>query len=169
MSDRKGGYPSDRHSRRCSKSRLFSIVLATIAVLPSLLCDHTVEAWTARPFYGRICRPIVAAQKRPFIALATPRDDNNDTDDDDGWGSPSSTADKNNNKAVLESLKSERRLSQQQQQSQSAPSTSKQEEPQRDLFIPIFTLVSVVGFGGLYAYETLRLYMNGELYLPGGN
>mmetsp|Transcript_15683 Transcript_15683/g.33224 ORF Transcript_15683/g.33224 Transcript_15683/m.33224 type:complete len:178 (-) Transcript_15683:166-699(-) len=38
-----------------------------------------------------------------------------------------------------------------------------------DLFIPIFTLVSVIGFTGLYGYEMLRLYLRGELYLPWEN
>ena len=38
-----------------------------------------------------------------------------------------------------------------------------------DLFIPIVAVVSVVGFAGLYGYETLRLYSRGELYLPWGN
>eukprot|EP00584_Thalassiosira_punctigera_P023851 CAMPEP_0172553448 /NCGR_PEP_ID=MMETSP1067-20121228/50980_1 /TAXON_ID=265564 ORGANISM="Thalassiosira punctigera, Strain Tpunct2005C2" /NCGR_SAMPLE_ID=MMETSP1067 /ASSEMBLY_ACC=CAM_ASM_000444 /LENGTH=174 /DNA_ID=CAMNT_0013341639 /DNA_START=64 /DNA_END=588 /DNA_ORIENTATION=+ len=37
---------------------------------------------------------------------------------------------------------------------------------ERDLFIPIVTLVAVVGFTGLYGYEMLRLYVRGELYLP---
>ena len=37
---------------------------------------------------------------------------------------------------------------------------------ERDLFIPIFTLVAVIGFTGLYGYEMLRLYSRGELYLP---
>lgn len=36
----------------------------------------------------------------------------------------------------------------------------------RDLFIPIFTLVAVIGFTSLYGYEMLRLYLRGELYLP---
>lgn len=35
-----------------------------------------------------------------------------------------------------------------------------------DLFIPIFAIISIVGFSGLYLYETLRLYSKGELYLP---
>jgi hypothetical protein len=35
-----------------------------------------------------------------------------------------------------------------------------------DLFIPIFAMVSIMGFAGLYLYETLRLYSEGELYLP---
>jgi len=39
-------------------------------------------------------------------------------------------------------------------------------DQERDLFIPIFALVSIIGFGGLYAYEILRLYFAGELYLP---
>ena len=38
-----------------------------------------------------------------------------------------------------------------------------------DLFIPIFAMVSLAGFAGLYLYETLRLYSEGELYLPGMN
>ncbi len=37
---------------------------------------------------------------------------------------------------------------------------------EKDLFIPIVTLVSVIGFTGLYGYEMLRLYSRGELYLP---
>lgn len=37
---------------------------------------------------------------------------------------------------------------------------------ERDLFIPIFALVSLFGLFGSYAYELLRLYSRGELYLP---
>lgn len=40
---------------------------------------------------------------------------------------------------------------------------------ERDLFIPIVTLVSVIGFTGLYGYDMLRLYSRGELYLPWEN
>ena len=36
----------------------------------------------------------------------------------------------------------------------------------RDMFIPVVTLISIVGFTGLYGYEMLRLYSRGELYLP---
>ena len=39
-------------------------------------------------------------------------------------------------------------------------------EPERDLFIPIFALVSLAGLFGSYGYEMLRLYSRGELYLP---
>jgi len=40
---------------------------------------------------------------------------------------------------------------------------------EKDLFIPIVTLISVIGFTSLYGYEMLRLYLNGELYLPWEN
>ena len=45
-------------------------------------------------------------------------------------------------------------------------SASPRTEPERDLFIPIFTLVAIAGFTGAYGYEMLRLYSRGELYLP---
>lgn len=37
---------------------------------------------------------------------------------------------------------------------------------ERDLFIPIFAIVSLLGLFGAYGYEMLRLYSRGELYLP---
>lgn len=37
---------------------------------------------------------------------------------------------------------------------------------ERDLFIPIFALVSLAGLFGTYAYEMIRLWSRGELYLP---
>jgi hypothetical protein len=36
----------------------------------------------------------------------------------------------------------------------------------RNLFIPIFALVSLLGLFGSYTYELLRLQARGELYLP---
>lgn len=46
------------------------------------------------------------------------------------------------------------------------PIKTKPKEQQRDLFIPIFVMISIVGFVGLYAYETIRLYLAGEFYPP---
>lgn len=40
------------------------------------------------------------------------------------------------------------------------------EETDRDQFIPIFALISLAGLVGTYAYEMVRLYLAGELYLP---
>ena len=42
----------------------------------------------------------------------------------------------------------------------------KTDEPERDLFIPIFAIISLAGLFGAYGYEMLRLYSRGELYLP---
>jgi hypothetical protein len=46
---------------------------------------------------------------------------------------------------------------------------SKPREEKRDLFIPIFALISLAGLFGTYAYEMLHLASKGELYLPWGN
>jgi len=40
---------------------------------------------------------------------------------------------------------------------------------EKDVFIPVVTLISVIGFTSLYGYEMLRLYSRGELYLPWEN
>jgi hypothetical protein len=49
----------------------------------------------------------------------------------------------------------------------SRASTTKPSAPEeRDLFIPIFSLISLAGLFGSYGYEMLRLYFRGELYLP---
>ena len=79
------------------------------------------------------------------------------SDEDDGWGeSESNTA---VDQRELETLRS-------QVNSKTTPTPSANEEEERDLFIPIFTFVSLTGLFGAYGYEMLRLYLNGELYLP---
>ena len=92
--------------------------------------------------------------------MATSSDD--DEDDDDGWGSPSSSS----------TVDQERELAALQAERSSASNQSRSvrqandEPPERDLFIPIFALVSLAGLFGSYGYEMLRLYSRGELYLP---
>ena len=83
---------------------------------------------------------------------------------DDGWENDESLDDvrieKNSKLETLEELRTER---------SPATSDSKNDiraEPERDLFIPIFVGVAITGFVGAYAYESLRLYARGELYLP---
>lgn len=99
-----------------------------------------------------------------------------DDGDDDGWGtettissSDSSSSDDTKNRKIKE-LK----LLQQQQQQSSALTQRQQQQAggteqivaERDLFIPIFAVVSLLGLFGSYGYETLRLASRGELYLP---
>jgi len=50
--------------------------------------------------------------------------------------------------------------------SQRVQEETEREEGDRDLFIPIFSLVSIAGLLGVYAYEMIRLALRGELYLP---
>jgi hypothetical protein len=47
-----------------------------------------------------------------------------------------------------------------------ATSAVKGGEENPDMFIPVFAIVAITGFVGLYGYETLRLYLKGELYVP---
>lgn len=76
------------------------------------------------------------------IYLASDKNENNDDDDDEDWGVDDDDIS---------------------QQTFLAPTEQTQE---RDLFIPIFALVSLAGLIGTYAYEMVRLYSLGELYLP---
>lgn len=90
--------------------------------------------------------------------------------DDGGWyddDENNSMADLEVRRQELRSLQKARQSSREEQQQQQPSSNS--QEPERDLFIPIFALVSILGFTGLYGYETLRLASRGELYLPWQN
>jgi hypothetical protein len=95
--------------------------------------------------------------------------------DDDGWGDKKTTvasepmlsfrdSDRIAKSKELEGLKSGM-VAKQRKDGKNTSSTSG-DMANRDIFIPIFTLVAVVGFVGLYGYEMLRLYSRGELYLP---
>jgi hypothetical protein len=93
--------------------------------------------------------------------------------DDDGWGtSESNVATEQGDSGSLRSKK-ERDLQALRSQVESKANTSRaasgstdNQEQERDLFIPIFALVSLTGLFGAYGYEILRLYLRGELYLP---
>ena len=82
-------------------------------------------------------------------------DNNNNDSDDDGWETDPSTVSTTD---------------MQRQPSPSVPSMQPVSATDRnddgDLFIPIFTLVSISGLLGAYGYEMIRLYSRGELYLP---
>lgn len=99
----------------------------------------------------------------------------NDDDNDDGWASSTlttttSTLSNDNDIKRDKMIKELGNLKKQQQEARSNKleklSTNDNDNEQRDLFIPIVTIISIVGFGSAYLYETIRLYRNGELYLP---
>ena len=83
--------------------------------------------------------------------------------DDSGWGSTPSLEDKT---LELRELQNDRNAMS--SNFQSAPQ-GQTPETDRDMFIPIFSLVSLAGLFGTYGYEMLRLYSRGELYLPWDN
>ena len=92
--------------------------------------------------------------------------------DDDGWSdlSPESIASQDASDNIsknkeLEQLQNDLTAKRKATDSSYASGTDSN-ATERDLFIPIFTLVAVAGFTGLYGYEMLRLYSRGELYLP---
>lgn len=101
-----------------------------------------------------ICMPLTNALiKVPPKTLAIARCPDNlrnlnlnaGDEDDDGWGE-------------LKEL----------QQASRQPSVV-EEDRERDMFIPIFAVVSLAGLFGAYGYETLRLASREELYLPWNN
>lgn len=136
-----------------------------VVLLATLFCAVQVATKVADALAAPACYGTHHAMafhqhtKRQWLASlrATTGDEKEAEEMDDGWDDTGdSTFQRTQDRSRPESL-------------QSARSQPAKEEPERDLFIPIFTAISVIGFGGLYAYETFRLYLNGELYLPGGN
>ena len=102
----------------------------------------------------------------PIVRKAAESDE---IEDDDGWGTTPSV-DRISKSQELARLQDELAMKKQQNNKSSQISASNRiENEERDLFIPIFALVSIMGFTGLYGYEMLRLYSGGELYLPWNN
>jgi hypothetical protein len=81
-------------------------------------------------------------------------------DEDDGWGN----ADDNGGSSATTQKRDQPTSNSEEQSRVSIEKGSASEE--RDLFIPIFSIVSLAGLFGSYGYEMLRLYSRGELYLP---
>ena len=100
------------------------------------------------------------------------RESANDGDDDDGWGN--NEVGSNSDSSIEKQSDSNRELTMLQKDIANKregrkaldSATAKAHGEEKDLFIPIVTLVAVIGFAGLYGYEMLRLYARGELYLP---
>ncbi len=96
-------------------------------------------------------------------------------EEDDGWGtSDADVSTARTAETATKSSSSARELAALRTQmaekknppSRDINSTNSNNEPERDLFIPIFAIVSLAGLFGAYGYEILRLNARGELYLP---
>lgn len=135
-----------------------------VALSPLLLQPCCAKSRTTRTYRINLHQGS-ARQKMSRLDLSS-------ENEDDGWGDASGPS--LDDKAV-----ELRQLQNQRDQSLSSSSSSRRQftptasnnnnEPERDLFIPIFAVVSLVGLFGSYGYEMLRLYSRGELYLPWNN
>lgn len=94
-----------------------------------------------------MCLLTKSTRPKTFLFKST-LDNDGDDDDDDGWGEEGQD--------IPEELA----------RIQASPSKVTQQKPERDLFIPIFAVVSLLGLFGSYGYEMMRLSSRGELYLP---
>ena len=94
--------------------------------------------------------------------------------ENDGWDDPTDQNDdsgvkyttKPMNKFEAYAAERESILSANNSRKRNVASAKNESTGERDFFIPAFAIVSIIGFAGAYGYETLRLYLNGDLYLP---
>uniref|UniRef100_A0A7S3DVR7 Transmembrane protein n=1 Tax=Entomoneis paludosa TaxID=265537 RepID=A0A7S3DVR7_9STRA len=149
------------------------LLAAAAQSLPSVYAFHrTTSAVCIQP-RNKLFRP-TAFSFRHEIPVVKPtamysKIPESSDEEDDGWGAPSSLDDNSEMKyrSASSFIAEEEAQAQQRRQSvpQLRPSNASLEE-ERDLFIPIFTAVSLAGLFGAYGYEMIRLYLRGELYLP---
>ena len=111
---------------------------------------------------NHVCFPLlqIPCQAQLLVVKLMARNENavgydGDDDADDGWDSGS------DNVVAKAQPPTEQPTTVPQQ-----PKQQSQHLNRDDLFIPIFTLVSISGLLGAYGYEMIRLYIRGELYLP---
>lgn len=120
----------------------------------SVLNLNPTSSWNNIPFATRLMSKIEGFEEKSE-AIAVEEDA-----DDEGWGTGSQDFEEKTKE--LTALQNSR---------QASPSSRTQNAPEgeRDLFIPIFAIVSLLGLFGSYGYEMLRLASQGELYLPWNN
>jgi hypothetical protein len=144
----------------------------SIAIAISIVALFGRETRAFLPIACRWASNPAAARSRQQYALPTylymsSDDDSDDDDDDDGWGDESSSGSSSSLEEKAQELRELQQASSARRSPAQGPSTT--DEPERDLIIPIFALVSIIGLFGSYGYEMVRLASRGELYLPWNN
>ena len=158
-----------------SSFRVVAILAATISCAHAFSLDNSRGAKHVRAICQQVsrtrCHKTISQQ--PFNSRILLKAAESEQTDDDGWGDSMSTttaaeasSDRISKSQELANLQNDIAMKQQNRGTMRSSSAGINEEKERDLFIPIFTLVSVIGFTSLYGYEMLRLYSRGELYLP---
>ena len=121
------------------------------------IVSKRVTKFEARPTFTQHQNRISSMNSVLFTSM------NDNEDEDDGWGVVSNTS--SAKEKELESLRSQ--MNSKVESKRNMSSSEEEGGNERDLFIPIFAVVSLLGLFGAYGYEMLRLYSRGELYLPG--
>jgi hypothetical protein len=155
---------------------LVPLIVRVATFISAISCVHafslgTSSAVNVRAIHQPGCRTThqCVLSKPVGSRIVLKAAESEEDDGDDGWGDSVSTttatssSERISKSQELANLQNDMAMK---QQKQSSASTGRVEGEERDLFIPIVTLVSVIGFSGLYGYEMLRLYSRGELYLP---
>ena len=122
------------------------------------------------------------SKRKNNCIVKTKTNDDDDDDDDDGWGleeqsdTPSLSASfSSSSSSSSSSFEVKNKLNELRALQNAPPSNGRgrsssirdsNEPPERDLFIPIFSIVALIGLFGSYGYEMVRLASRGELYLP---
>mmetsp|Transcript_20622 Transcript_20622/g.31314 ORF Transcript_20622/g.31314 Transcript_20622/m.31314 type:complete len:162 (-) Transcript_20622:151-636(-) len=113
-----------------------------------------------------------APKSRPSIRFLA-KDGSDDWDSTEKTETPSGVdpslfpKDSLSKKKELESLRSQMAIKSSSSSKSDGMPSNNNTGRERDLFIPILSVVSLAGLFGAYGYEMLRLYSRGELYLPG--
>ena len=152
-----------------SSSKVCTLLLPLLAATDTSAFSKV--ATTFQPHYSSI---IVSTANYNRLA-ARPRwqrkSSNGEENGDDGWGD-TNTSDKERELAALQLERLQRQEAAGISAGRAAASSNTNNDvgqgdgQERDLFIPIFALVSLAGLFGSYGYEMARLYSRGELYLP---
>ena len=150
----------------------YYIISLLLLLLHSQYC---AVAWTPIPLEKRGTFHLISQTKPlpleeiPFRKQSSLLHAKDGDGSDDGWEDEKESLE--NKAAELRQLQAQRNqaLTSTGSSPSSPSSKSSNAEPERDIFIPVFAIVSLLGLFGSYGYEMLRLYSRGELYLPWDN
>ena len=140
-----------------------------VAIIPAIACAHAFSNHEQGCRSRRHHNFLLSKQFHISNAARKAAESDEVEDDYGGWGTTPTSVDRISKSQELAKLQDEMTMKKQQKNKSSQVSSSNNRIEERDLFIPIFALVSILGFTGLYGYEMLRLYSRGELYLPWNN
>ena len=135
---------------------------------PTPYLQHPLDSTTTTTCHIAAVNSMLTSFCPKRIARLQAKTKTEEDNDDGGWGLRSAVPSDDDDivdriTAATTTTTTTNQVEERKQQQSSPPSNDSNAD---DLFIPIFALISITGFVGLYAYEMIRLYLRGELYLP---